>query len=89
MDEFQRHLKSQQCGQKPVEDQDYQIYNGKMVLDWIKVSQDKDFLSTAQDYAVDAVKERALELGKQEWLEDPWGRSNKHDRRDRRAESHR
>jgi len=48
-----------------------------MILSWIKSSQDKDILSTAQKYAVDAVKERALELEIKEWLEDPWGCSHK------------
>ena len=45
-----------------------------MVMNWIKNSQDSGILLTAQNFAVDLVKERALELGKREWLEDPWGR---------------
>jgi hypothetical protein len=55
-----------------------------MVLSWIKDSPGRDILSTAQSFAVDLVKERALELGKQDWLEEPWGRS---ERQNRRAES--
>jgi hypothetical protein len=46
-----------------------------MVLDWINDSQGGDIISTAQTFAVEFVKERALELGRQDWLEDPWGRS--------------
>jgi hypothetical protein len=75
MDEFQRHLGQQKCGEQPAQEQKYQIYNVKMVLSWIKGSQDNNILSTAQDFAVDAVKERALELGEEGWLNDPWGHS--------------
>ena len=80
MDEFQRHLSTQGCGPR-VEEHEYQIYNVKMILSWIKDSQGGDIISTAQSFAVDFVKERALELGKQEWLEDPWGRSERQARR--------
>jgi len=89
VDQFQKHLKSQKCGLKPAEEQDYQIYDGKMVLDLIKYSQVTEFLLTAQNFAVDLVRKRGLELGKQEWLDDPWGRSDKQARRDRRFESRR
>jgi len=82
VDKFKKHLHTQRCGQKPADDQEYQIYNVKMVLNWIKNSQGNEFLSTAQAFAVDLVKERALELGKQEWLQDPWGRSEKQAHRD-------
>ena len=80
MDEFQRHLNTQRCGPR-LEEQQYQIYNVKMILSWIKDSPGGDILSTAQNFAVDLVKERALELGKQEWLDDPWGRSERQTRR--------
>jgi len=73
VDEFRRHLGQQKCGEQPAQEQEYQIYNVKMVLSWIKSSQDNDILSTAQNFAVDLIIERALELGKQEWLKDPWG----------------
>lgn len=43
-------------------------------------------MSTAQSFAVDLVKERALELGKHEWIEDPWGRSDS-ETQARRAEA--
>jgi hypothetical protein len=89
VDQFQKHLKSQKCGLKPAEEQLYQIYDAKMVVDLIKYSRDTEFLLTAQNFAVDLVRKRALELGKQEWLEDPWGRSDKQARRDRRFESRR
>jgi hypothetical protein len=39
----------------------------------IKSHQGNDSLTTAQGFAVDLVKERAMELGRQEWLNDPWG----------------
>jgi len=52
-----------------------------MILSWIKDSPGMDIISTAQNFAVDLVKERALELGKQEWLDDPWGRSERQTRR--------
>jgi hypothetical protein len=61
-----------------------------MILSWIKTSaQGKDILLTAQKFAVDAVKERALELGIQEWLEDPWGSSHKKSHHDQHVESSR
>jgi len=44
-----------------------------MILGLIKDSAGSDAITTAQRFAVDLVKERALELGKQEWLDDPWG----------------
>ena len=77
VDEFQRHLNTQRCGPRP-EERQYQIYNVKMILSWIKDSQGGDIISTTQSFAVDLVKERALELGKREWLEDPWGHSGRH-----------
>jgi hypothetical protein len=77
MDKFQEHLTAQQCGPRPAQEQQYQIYNVKMVMNWIKNSPGVDSISTAQNFSVDLVKERALELGKQEWLNDPWGRSGR------------
>lgn len=87
MDEFQGHLGQQKCGEQPAQEQEYQIYNVKMVLDWIKGSQGNDVLLTAQKIAVEAVKERALELGEQEWGKDPWGRTHKKAHRGQHAES--
>lgn len=78
MDKFQGHWSTHGNGQSPpTKEQEYQIYNMKMVLSLIKDSAGNDAISTAQNIAVDLVKERALELGKQEWLEDPWGRSGR------------
>jgi len=48
-----------------------------MILSFIRDSAGSDAIATAQGFAVDLVKERALEIGKQEWLEDPWGRSGR------------
>jgi hypothetical protein len=70
MEDFDGHLATMGCGAKP-EKRLYQIYDVKMVLDMTKGPQGDNFISTAQNFAVDFVKERALELGKQEWLEDP------------------
>ena len=68
MDEFQRHSSTQKCGPR-IEELRYQIYNEKMILSWIKDSQGGDIIWTAQGFVIDLVKERALELGKQGWLE--------------------
>ena len=70
-------MTTQKCGPRPNQEQQYQIYNVKMVMNWIKNSPGVNFISTAQNFAVDLVKERALELGKEEWLENPWGGSGK------------
>ncbi|KAH9986017.1 hypothetical protein BJV74DRAFT_548184 [Russula compacta] len=72
VDDFHRHLEKQKCGPIPKE-REYQIYHVKMVTDWIKDSESADSILTAQSFAVDLVKERAKELGKNEWLENPWG----------------
>ena len=81
VDEFNKHWNgTHQSDQKPAKEQ-YQIYNVKMVLDWIKELQDDDVILMAQNFAVDLVKERALELGRQDWLQDPWGYSGRQARR--------
>jgi len=77
-----KHWNTHQYGQKPASGQ-YQIYNVKIVLDWIKGSQVGDIIPIAQNFVVDLVKERALELGRLEWLDDPWGRSGRQARRAR------
>lgn len=82
MVEFQRHLDKQKCGKKPAQKQEYQIYDVRLVWDWIKSSLDNNARLIAQNLVIDLVKERALELGKQEWLVDPWGRSYKQAIRD-------
>jgi hypothetical protein len=86
MDEFDKHLNVHNATQRPAE-QDYLIYDGKLIVDWIKNSPSNNFLQTAQNYAIDLVKERALGLGRQEWLEDPWGHSERQACHDRRGEA--
>jgi hypothetical protein len=88
-DEFKEHFQTHQNDQKPSlpSKEQCQIYNVKMVLGWIKDSQGSDFLPTIQNLALDVVKERALELGRPEWLEDPWGLSA--EKQARRAASRR
>ena len=88
MDYFEKHLETQNCGPKP-EGTQCQIYNVKTILSWIRNPEGGDIVSTAQNFAVDMVKERALELGRQEWLGDPWGHSAETQARRQRAESHR
>lgn len=73
MDEYQRHKDTHNAQHFLAGEQDCHIYDVKMILGLIKDSAGTDVITTAQRYAVDLVKERALELGKQEWLEDPWG----------------
>jgi len=73
VDEYQRHKTTHNAQNFQAEEQECHIYNAKMILSLIKDSAGSDVLTTAQRFAVDLVKERALELGKQEWLEDPWG----------------
>jgi len=51
----------------------YQIYNVKKVLDWIKTAESVNFIPVAQAWAIGLVQERANELGRDQWLDDPWG----------------
>jgi len=74
MVDFEKHLETQKCGPKP-EVQQCQIYNAKMVASGIKNSQGGNVVSNAQNLAVDLVKEMAMQLGRQDWLDDPWGLS--------------
>jgi hypothetical protein len=83
MDEFKTHLSTHKYNQNLAEEQ-YQIYNVKMIQDMVKDSQDN--FPAAVQLATDLVKERALELGRVDWLEDPLGRSSDlQARRERRA----
>ena len=60
-----------------------------MAFSWIKDQEGDANVSAAQNLAVDMVKERALELERQEWLGDPWGYSAETQARRLRAESRR
>jgi hypothetical protein len=82
-DDFNKHWNTHQYDQKPAEEQ-YHIYNIKLVLDMIK-DQGEDFSQIVQ-FAISFVGERALELGRQEWLTEPWGYSQ--DKQARRVASH-
>ena len=69
-DQFQGHkIKYHQSGELPA----YQVYNVRMVLDWIKTAESIDFITVAQAWAIGLVQERANELGRDQWLDDPWG----------------
>jgi hypothetical protein len=69
---------------KPEEPEEYRIYDADMILEWIKDAGREDFILTAQNWALDLVQERAKELGRDEWLADPWGRLEQRERRDKR-----
>jgi hypothetical protein len=60
---------------------EYLIYDVKMILDFIKVAESKDYIRSAQDLAIDLVRQRAGELGMDEWLEDPGGCLQQRERR--------
>ncbi|KAN0116327.1 hypothetical protein V8E52_005946 [Russula decolorans] len=72
IDELQKHLDHQRCNQNSTE-REYQIYDVKTILDMIRDAESNDSIRIAQDWAVDFVRERARELGKQGWFMDPWG----------------
>jgi hypothetical protein len=57
----------------------------KLALSWVKDARSRDDISNAQQVAVDLVKERASELGRQEWMDDPWGLSPETQARRNRA----
>jgi len=44
-----------------------------MVLDWIKTAESVNFIPIAQTWAIGLVQERAKELERDQWLDDPWG----------------
>jgi hypothetical protein len=67
---------------EPVE---YRIYDVKLIFGMIEEAKSNDCIQKAQDWAVHLVRERAKELGKNEWLADPWGCSKQRERRARLA----
>ncbi|KAI0268015.1 hypothetical protein BGY98DRAFT_938336 [Russula aff. rugulosa BPL654] len=72
----------QRCNQNSME-KEYRIYDVKAILDMIRCAESNDSIQNAQNWAVRYVQERAIQLGKNGWLEDPWGRSEQRQRRDR------
>jgi hypothetical protein len=45
-----------------------------MVSGWIKTAESSvDFIPLAQTWAIGLVQEKAMELGRDQWLDDPWG----------------
>ena len=75
---FRRHL---EFNQESVELREYVIYDVKFILDCIKDAESKDYIRSAQDMAINLVRQRAWELGKDEWLADPGGRLEQRERR--------
>jgi hypothetical protein len=88
VDEFQKHLDRQECNQNSAV-QEYRIYEVKTILDMIKRAESNDAIRNAQDWAVDFVRERAIQLGKDGWIADPWGCSEQRERREHRMSSRR
>jgi hypothetical protein len=85
VDELQRHLDQLVCYQNSTEqDLEYRIYEVKMILDMIRAAASNDSIQEAQVLAVDLVRERAIQLGKNEWIMDPWGCREQRERRERR-----
>jgi hypothetical protein len=52
-------------------------------MGWIKDPKSIESILTAQDWALDLVQERANELGRDDWLEDPWGCLEERERREK------
>jgi hypothetical protein len=69
-DKFRRHLRRQKCGSKP-EDKPRQIYDSKMIADWIL--KDQVPAGVGASYALVFVGEKAKELRKVEDWKDLWG----------------
>ena len=82
VDELQKHLDQQKCNQNSTE-KEYRIYDVKPILDMIRSAESNDSIRNAQDWAVHFVQERGIQLGKDGWLEDPWGCSEQRERRER------
>jgi hypothetical protein len=64
------HIDEGMCGPRPEWEEQWMIYNPKLILQWIC----EDFISIefAETYALDFVQERARELGKVNLWRDPW-----------------
>ncbi|KAF8494580.1 hypothetical protein F5888DRAFT_629147 [Russula emetica] len=83
VDDLQKHLDRQKCNQNSTE-QEYRIYDAKMIVDMIREAESNDSIRNAQNWAVRFVRERATELRKHGWLMDPWGCPEQRERRERR-----
>ena len=71
IDELQTHY-AKHLGQheESVNLEEYLIYEVKTVLEWIKKENRDDFIRTAQNWALEFVRQKANDLGKHEWLAD-------------------
>ncbi len=61
------------------------MYDVENILKMISEAKTNDDLRNAEDWAVRFVREKAEELGKNEWLVDPWGCLEQRERRARLA----
>jgi hypothetical protein len=84
LDELQTHLDQLKCDRNSTE-RECRIYEVGTILDMIRDPENNDSIKNAQNWAVDFVRERARELGKNGWVVDPWGCSEQRERRERRA----
>ena len=75
MDKFKKHLVQPTCNQKPEasEAAEYRMYDVKMISNRLKTrnagSADSILLKLGQ---LIPLQERAKDLGKDEWLDNPW-----------------
>ena len=83
VDELQKHLDQKQCNRNSA-DREYRIYDVQRILEMIRVAENNDSIKIAQDWALHYVQERAIQLGRNGWIVDPWGCSEQRERRDRR-----
>ncbi|KAI0250309.1 hypothetical protein BJV78DRAFT_1283272 [Lactifluus subvellereus] len=75
-EEFNKHLsKRHGCNLSNVERNQYEIYDRDNILRHILDQQQS--VDVMAGYALNFVGRMALELGKTEWLNDPWGRPGK------------
>ncbi|KAH9972455.1 hypothetical protein BGW80DRAFT_1314612 [Lactifluus volemus] len=75
-DELKRHLSKQKCGSKPW-DNEYRIYEPKMILNWIL--KDQVPVGVGASYALVLAGEKAMELRKEEDWTDFWGGKGRED----------
>ncbi|KAI0288512.1 hypothetical protein BC826DRAFT_1037350 [Russula brevipes] len=71
-DYLQTHWKIfHEMGEQKIEARENQIYDVKLILEWIR--EGAVTIQKGGEIASELVKERAEELGKEEWLDHPWG----------------